>query len=215
MTRPLGLLGLCALPFIIIISFCSRVVGIDQENNVDKVRDKSIIRGAVPSIISMSDSLNELGLSLIHTDNFNSSGQLIQDTYPLLQDKHWQLNIPKGCRMKIIFTEFDLESSPSCEKDFFSVQTSKNQDNIHKYCHNINEIEIRRRRRVQLTMHSDEAIARRGIHASLCISNLPDQTAMDQAPCSCRPVSKRSVRMAKARAARSEQDDGEWSMSTL
>ena len=183
---------------------CSRVVEIDHSKNVSKVRVKNITRGAEPyKIIKLSNSLNQLGLGLIHTDNFNSSGRLVNETYPLLQDKHWQLNIPKSCRMKIVFTEFDLESSPSCEKDFFSVQTSKNQDDIHKYCHNVNEIEIRRRRRVQLTMHSDEAIARRGVYASLCISNLPEQTDVDQAPCTCRPVSRRSVRRVRARAERS------------
>lgn len=151
-------------------------------------------------IIKMPESLS---LGLVLTDNFNASGNRINDTYPLNVDKHWQISVPRGCRMNIVFREFDIESSRDCKKDNFSVQTSKNQDDIHKYCDNIEEIEIRRRRRVQLTMHSNEDTARRGVYASVCISNLPEETAIDQPPCTCLQRSRRSVRAARARSTRS------------
>ena len=137
------------------------------------------------------------------TDNFNASGHLINETYPLNQDKIWQMTVPKGCRMNVYFREFDLEGSSECKKDNFSVQTSKNQRDIRKYCHNLEEIEIRRRRRVQMTMHSDEDIASRGIYATVCISNLPEETNINQEPCTCLQTNIRQSRRARARRVRS------------
>ena len=155
-----------------------------------------------------------LSLGLILTDNFNASGHLINATYPKNLDKHWQIGIPKGCRMNIIFRVFDIESSPECRRDHFLVQTSKSQTDIHKYCHHLEEIEIRNRRRVQMTLHSNEDSlqANSGIYATACISNLPDETALNQAPCTCLQSSRRAARAAraekaKARSARSSQPE--------
>lgn len=150
-----------------------------------------------------------LGLGLILTDNY-ALGRLINDSMPANLDKHWQLGIPKGCRMNIIFRVFDIESSPECTRDYFLVQTSKQQPDIKKYCHHLEEIEIRNRRRVQMTLHSDENQANTsGIYATACISNLPDETELDQAPCTCIPRSNRAARAAKTRvrSARSTQPE--------
>ena len=170
-----------------------------------------MVRSDEPEIIKMPDAL---GLGLILTDNFNASGHLINasnPTYPANLDKHWQLGIPKGCRMNIIFRVFDIESSPECTRDYFLVQTSKQQPDIKKYCHHLEEIEIRNRRRVQMTLHSDENSpnSTSGIYATACISNLPDETELDQAPCTCIPRSRRAARAAKtkARSARSTQPE--------
>jgi hypothetical protein len=156
-----------------------------------------------------------LSLGLILTDNYNAVGDYINDTvttYPENLDKHWQIGIPKGCRMNIIFRVFDIQSTPECKSDYFLVQTSKHQPDIHKYCHHLEEIEIRNRRRVQMTLHSDEERfkANSGIYATACISNLPDETALDQPPCTCSQSSIRAARAAraakaKARSARSSQ----------
>lgn len=151
-----------------------------------------------------------LSLNLILTDNYNASGRPIHNnSYPINLDKHWQIGIPKGCRMNIIFRVFDIESSPDCRNDYFLVQTSKSQRDIHKYCHHLEDIEIRNRRRVQLTLHSNEAntSASRGIYAIACTSNLPDETALNQAPCTCLQSSIRAARAAKTRSARSSQPE--------
>lgn len=166
---------------------------------VGKVRNRTLVRSDEPEIIKMPDSLS---LGLILTDNFNASGSLVNATYPKNLDKHWQIGIPKGCRMNIIFRVFDIESSPECKRDHFLVQTSKQQADIHKYCHHLEEIEIRNRRRVQMTLHSNEDSlqANSGIYATACISNLPDETALNQPPCTCLQSSIRAARAAKAKA---------------
>ena len=111
--------------------------------------------------------------------------------------------------MNLYFRVFDIESSPECKNDYFLVQTSKSQTDIHKYCHHLEEIEIRNRRRVQLTLHSNEngLEANSGIYATACISNLPGEGASNQAPCTCVPRSRRAARAARtnARSARSSQ----------
>ena len=135
-----------------------------------------------------------MNLYLINTDNINKSGS-IGDTYPLNQDKIWQIHVPKGCKMTLYFTDFDLEVSERCSKDSFSVQTSKYQQDVYRYCHNLHEIEIRRKKRVQLTFHSDRAITREGIRATACLSNLHDPTTgaglNQQLPCTCNPSTQR------------------------
>lgn len=166
-----------------------------------------MVREDTPEIIKLPESLS---LGLILTDNFDASGHLINETYPKNLDKHWQISIPKGCRMTIHFRVFDIESSPACNKDYFLVQTSKYQSDIHKYCHHLESIEIRNRRRLQLTLHSDENSLQssgRGIYATACLSNLPEETALNQAPCTCLQSSIRAARAArsKARSARSSQ----------
>ena len=99
--------------------------------------------------------------------------------------------------MNVYFSQFDLQSSPNCERDSFSVMTSKNQKDIYRYCNQLHSLELRRIKRVQMTFHSDYAVARGGIKATVCLSNLHDPvTESDlekRMPCTCDedPVARR------------------------
>ena len=117
------------------------------------------------------------------TDNIDIYRNFTREAYPLNQDKIWQIRVPHGCRMVIFFQEFDIEASDGCTKDNFTVQTSKQQHNIRKYCDHVQRIELRFRRRVQLKFHSDDTNAARGIYATICMSNWP--AIEEQLPCSC------------------------------
>ena len=135
--------------------------------------------------------MSNTNLYLITTDNINGSN----DTYPLNQDKIWQIHIPKGCKMTVYFSEFDLEVSERCQKDSFSVQYSQRQDHINRYCNNLHRIEFKTINRVQMTFHSDREVQGRGIKATACISNArhPESlTQLDQQlPCTCSPSTER------------------------
>ncbi len=139
------------------------------------------------------------------TDNIGIFGNLTQDSYPSNQDKIWQIKIPKRCRMVIYFQEFDLESSDDCTKDYFTIQTSKSQSNIRKYCSSLHEIELRYRRRVQLWFHSDDTVTKRGIYAALCLSNWPPMDG--QRPCTCNTAASRR-RLTRGAAGRGQR---KWS----
>lgn len=132
-----------------------------------------------------------MNLYLITTDNINKSS----DSYPLNQDKIWQIHVPKGCKLSVYFTDFDLQVSDRCGKDSFSVQTRKYQLDNYRYCNNLNWIEIKRKRRVQMTFHSDGAVAMTGIKATACLSSLHDpasETEFNQRlPCTCDPSAQR------------------------
>lgn len=143
--------------------------------------------------ISLPESLS---LGIILTDNIGIFGNLSQETYPPNQDKIWQIKIPKSCRMVIYFQEFDIEPSNNCEKDYFTIQTSKSQPNIRKYCNSLHEVEFRYRRRVQLWFHSDDTVTKRGIYAALCLSNWPPVEG--QRPCSCNIATGSSRRRARS-----------------
>lgn len=129
-----------------------------------------------------------MSLYLITTDNINKSSST-NDKYPLNQDKIWQLRIPKNCKMTVYFSQFDVQSSERCANDSFSVQTSKNQQDIYRYCNSLHRLEIRRIKRVQITFHSDSVVARGGIKGTVCLSNLHDpvtESELDnQLPCTC------------------------------
>lgn len=150
-------------------------------------RQVTIQRSPEPEITKMSNT----NLYLITTDNINGSN----DTYPLNQDKIWQIHIPKGCKMTVYFSEFDLEVSERCQKDSFSVQYSQRQDHINRYCNNLHRIEFKTINRVQMTFHSDREVQGRGIKATACISNArhPESlTQLDQQlPCTCSPSTER------------------------
>ena len=97
--------------------------------------------------------------------------------------------------MLVYLQEFDLEFSESCHKDYFSVQTSKNDLEIHKYCSSaLRRIEVRNRRRVQLWFHSDNTVARRGILATFCFRSWPETEEEKTKPCSCSGDSRPSQR---------------------
>ena len=89
--------------------------------------------------------------------------------------------------MVMFFTEFELESSPNCSKDFFSIQTSKTQKDIVKYCGSVGEIanktiSIHNSSQVQMQFHSDEHHTRRGVKAAYCFQEL---NTYNSVPCSC------------------------------
>ena len=132
----------------------------------------------------------ELSLGFIVTDNINTSGHYLNESYQLNQDKIWQIRIPRQCRMIIYFREFALETTEGCVKDYFTIQTSKAQKNIRKYCANsLRRVEIRNRRRVQMWFHSDKTVARKGIYGTFCFSKWP--ASEDDAACDCNLVHSR------------------------
>ena len=175
-------------------SICSEPSTSTTTHTVKPVRVKTVKRSSTPEVIKLPKSLS---LGLILTDNINVTGGLVQEKYPKNQDKIWQIRIPPNCRMNIYFSEFLIESSDTCSKDYFSVQTSKNQQDIPRYCDTLHRIEIRNRRRVQLYFHTDDSVEKRGIIASVCLSNWPE-TGDNQLPCTCTSGRRR-------RSARSEE----------
>ena len=135
----------------------------------------------------------ELSLGFIATDNINTSGHYLNESYQLNQDKIWQIRIPRKCRMIIYFREFDLETTEGCVKDYFTIQTSKAQKNFRKYCtKSLRRVEIRNRRRVQMWFHSDIAVAQKGIYGTFCFSKWP--ASADDTPCNCNLVRSRRQR---------------------
>jgi hypothetical protein len=161
-------------------------------------------RSQTPEVTVMPPS----NLYLITTDNLNvsrngSDTYHPEDDYPLNQDKIWQIHIPKGCKMSVHFSTFDLEVSDKCEKDYFTVQTRKYENNIHKYCNNLNWIELRRINRVQMKFHSNHAVARGGIKAVACLSNLHDPIdegeLTSRLPCTCDAIERRRRKKSQSR----------------
>ena len=154
-----------------------------MKNITGPKRVKNITRWPAPQISRMPT----MSLYLITTDNINGSSST--DKYLLNQDKIWQLRIPKNCKMTVYFSQFDMQSSDRCENDSFSVQTSKDQQDIYRYCNSLHKLELRRINRVQMTFHSDSAVARGGIKATACLSNLRDpvtETELEkELPCTC------------------------------
>lgn len=158
-----------------------------MKNGTKIKRVVSIERSPKPDIKVMPP----MNLYLITTDNIDN----ISDTYPVNQDKIWQLKIPANCKMSVYFSQFDLEVSNACEKDSFSVQISKHRlnkgtnDFFYRYCNNLHKIVIKRRKRIQMTFHSDRAVTRGGIKATVCLSNLHDPASEEelnqQLPCTC------------------------------
>lgn len=144
----------------------------------------------------------ELTLGIIATENIDIFGNQSRDSYSELEDKIWQIWVPHNCRLVLFFSEFDLESSANCSKDYFSIQSTKKQKKIPKYCGGISsvprEIQIRRRR-VQFHFHSDATSVRRGIHGAFCFQKVKD-VSPDDIPCSCSTASVGSSNIVKRRA---------------
>lgn len=144
-----------------------------------------------------------MSLYLITTDNINNDSFRV-DKYPINQDKIWQLRIPKNCKMTVYFSRFDLQKSDRCVNDSFSVQTSKDQRDIYRYCETLHDIKIKRIKRVQMTFHSDNEIVGGGIHATACLSNLHDpitETEFEsRMPCTCslEPGARRRKKSSKS-----------------
>ena len=157
------------------------------------LKEKVYVRDPHPTISIFPPSLS---LGFIKSDNINWHGNFTNgnNTYPANQDIIWQINVPRGCRMTMAFSLFDLEPSDGCDKDYFSIQTSKNHTKSAspKYCDQLMSVEIRWRKRAQFWLHSDEENEGKGIRAAFCFSP-SDREGM---ACSCNLQSggKRAVR---------------------
>jgi hypothetical protein len=128
-------------------------------------------------------SIEELGPEeWFATDNYNSSLGELQGSYRGNQDKIWQIRIPQGCQLWIWFEDFNVEPTDFCDNDYFSVQTSKSQTDIRKYCRNLESITIQRRRRVQLWFHAGASVERRGIFARFCFNSIVSNSTQS---CDC------------------------------
>ena len=130
-------------------------------------------------------------------ESLNDSISQLEDTYRGNQDKIWQIKIPHGCQMWMSFQEFEIEPTVNCRKDYFSVQISKNQRDIRKYCMSLESIAIQRRKRVQLWFHSDGSVQRKGIFAWFCFREIlardSTQEAGENQPfCNCNQGNTRS-----------------------
>ena len=164
------------------------------ENATTPVRIKEIVRHLKPNITNITTT----GAHYITTDNYMNASA-IRDTYALNQDMIWQFHIPQGCRMVVVFTKFELEISDKCKSDSFSVQTSKDQQEIYRYCNDPRRIEIKNRKRVQMTFKSDDAVAMGGFKANVCIENIPDDDDDGHhddisSVCNCTPTKRRNRR---------------------
>ena len=158
----------------------------------------TLIRTVVNRTIVSTNALAMDGVGFIFTDNIQPENHTyVDDTYSGNQDKIWQIKIPRQCRMEIIFSEFDIEPTENCDKDYFAVQITKKQNDIRKYCKSLQSIMIQRRRRVQLWFHADEEVQRRGIIAQFCFSTI--LRSENSFPCDCNLVQTPTVRRRRAR----------------
>ena len=130
---------------------------------------------------------------LLATDNFNYTLGQLEGSYRQNQDKIWQIKIPQNCQLWVLFEDFDLEATSTCEKDYFSVQTSKRQKDIRKYCKSLESITVQRRRRVQLWFHADDSVERRGILAQFCFRAIAANSS-EQLRCDCNQGDSQSRR---------------------
>ena len=149
------------------------------------ITDVDVVRAEKPDVKELPQ---ELTLGIIATDNVDIYGNFTYEQYPARRDKVWQIWVPRGCRMVVYFAEFDVESSPDCENDYFSVQMKKNEPST-RYCGGLTsvpeKIEVANRRRVQMVFHADKSnfTLGRGVHATFCFQNLKEVDP--DYPCSC------------------------------
>ena len=172
------------MKLILLSQFSSRVVNTTIEENYT-LYDHEIVRDEKPDVKELP---HELTLGIIATDNIDIYGNFTHNQYRARHDKVWQIWVPRGCRMVLYFGEFDIESSPDCQNDYFSVQIKKNVA-ATRYCGGLTsvpeKIEVGHRRRVQMVFHADKSnfTRGRGLHATFCFQKLkgfdPDY------PCSC------------------------------
>lgn len=130
-------------------------------------------------------SIEDIGPEgIIATDNFNWTTGELEGTYRENQDKIWQIKIPHNCQLWMLFEDFDLEATQECSKDYLSVQISKYQRDIRKYCKSLGSITVQRRTRAQFWFHADESVQRRGILARYCFRTIV-RNSSEQRRCDC------------------------------
>jgi len=136
----------------------------------------------------------------IVTDNYEPGNrEPLRSSYNSNQDIIRQIRIPQNCTMNIVFDEFDIESTENCDKDYFTVQISKSQRDIRKYCKTLYNITIQRRRRVQLWFHADETVKRTGIYAQFCFSAIRHGSQGNSFRCDCNQVLTPTIRRRRSR----------------
>ncbi|KAL5474043.1 hypothetical protein EMCRGX_G028616 [Ephydatia muelleri] len=165
------------------------------ENGYDCTKAKTS-QDCVPT--SMVRSTVQIPVSV---ESWNRTGPIIETTSQelslgFLRTDNIGITIPQteqgSCRFVVYFNEFDIERSSNCEKDYFSVQTTKSQGDIPKYCKTLSRIEVQNRKKLQLWMHSDNTASSKGIHAVYCFSHWP--ATSNNLPCSCGSGSTRKRR---------------------
>jgi len=153
-------------------------VSIERVNKTVPTRRRTVNR-KLDSISLMAP----LSLHIISTDNINKTTSKIKNTtYAHNQDKIWQLYVPKGCRMVVFFSLFDIEVSDKCQNDNFTIQYAKDEP-VHRYCNSLHKVEIRKRR-VQMKFHANDIVARSGIKAHACLTT-DNKNGDDELPCNC------------------------------
>lgn len=160
------------------------------ETKLVTVREETLHRTSdEPTIVNELDS-PELQHHYLLSDNMEldiGGPRLVSPLYPANQTKIWQLKIPRGCKMFISFQEFAIESSDQCKNDYFSVQTSKDPNDVVAFCDSLHEMEIKFRRRVQFTLHSDHSVNNGKLAAHVCLSKMES----DRNDCDCFVSEKR------------------------
>ena len=148
-----------------------------ENTELTSVREVSLHRTTEDPIKIVKDS-PELDHHYLLSDNMRlaTGGPTpISDLYPANQTKIWQIKIPKRCKMYVSFLHFNIESTENCKHDYFSVQTSKDPNEVVVFCDSLQDIEIRYRRRVQFTLHSDHAVNNGQLAASVCLSKIESE----------------------------------------
>ena len=146
-------------------------------------------------------------MGIIATENlvpFNET----DDYYEPWEDKVWQIWVPKGCRMIVTFQEFDLDSTPNCTKDYFTIQTQKDGE-VQKYCGGISSIPTNMtltHRRAQFSFHSDGDDSRMGVYATYCLQRNNEFETM----CDCSSGTSRKRTIKGSRRYRSSASHGKW-----
>lgn len=143
----------------------------------------------------------EFTIGIIASENQLSFNET--ESYEPWQDKVWQIWVPKGCRMVVAFSEFDLDSTPNCTKDFFTIQTKKNRA-VQKYCGGISSVPSNltiTQRRAQFGFHADGSDSRMGVFASFCLQRNNNLRSM--CDCSTGTSRKRTIKRARRTHSRS------------
>lgn len=142
-------------------------------------------RNQIPTIHRINSSL-----AIIATDNFEHNR--INASYPPMQDKIWQIWVPKKCRMILYISHFDVLEDQYCADDFFAIQ-QKRYRTVVKYCggeyslpkDSSNKPQIvLTKRRVQFTFRSSylNKNGKKGLHATFCFQN---KNSVTRPGCSC------------------------------
>lgn len=169
-----------------------------SEPGGNTTKDASSIRTVINRTLSSITELNSDGY--IVTDNYEPGNRnSLRSSYSNNQDIIWQIRIPQNCTMNIVFNEFNIQATENCDRDYFTVQISKKQKDIRKYCKSLHSISIQRRRRVQLWFHADDAVGGAGMYAQFCFSAIRHRSPENSFRCDCNQVLTPTIRRRRSR----------------